>query len=332
MNELNDISPMLAGIGNANVFTVPDGYFNSIAAVVLMCVKEEAGTAPESMPASSMEVPQGYFDSLAGNILNKIKAQESSNTEEEALPVVLQNLAHKETFTVPAGYFDSLADNILAKANDNSAAELKELSPLLHGISKQNVFTVPQGYFESFVTNVLNAAEQDNAATELRQLSPMLYSVQNENVFTVPQGYFASLADTILNKVQPQQAKVVSMGSRRIAAVLKYAVAAVFTGAMALGVYKFAGNKTTDGVQVADLPIPDYKKINQEIKDVDAELAKVSDDDIIKYLQVNGTDVDVAQVANTVDEKELPAQEDYLTDDKALDKYLDNIDLKDLKN
>ena len=287
LNELKEISPLIAGLEKVNVFTVPAGYFDSLGSTVLMSVREEAGGGLLQSIGnnSAMQVPQGYFESLADNILHKIKSGE------------------------------------------NEATELKELSPTLYNIPNNNVFTVPQGYFESLADNILNkATSEDNAATELKALSPMLYSIQNENVFTVPRGYFESLAANILDKVKPQTAKVVTMGRRRITTILRYAVAAVFTGVMALGVYKFIDKP------VVTSELPQYVEDGKKIKDVDAELAKVSDDDIIKYLQANGSDVDVAVVSNTVDENELPTQEDYLTDDKALDKYLDNIDSKDLKN
>jgi len=191
---------------------------------------------------------------------------------------------------------------------------------------------VPQGYFESLADTILNRIKAENtAAPELKELSPMLYSIQKENVFTVPQGYFESLPDQILARVKPQQAKVVTMQRLTVTTILKYAVAAVFTGVMALGVYKFSSitspaagtavTKTvTEGIEIA--------KTNK----FDEELSKVSDDDIIKYLQADGTNIDAALVANKMDETELPSQEDYLTDDKALDKFLENVDLSDLKN
>jgi hypothetical protein len=102
-------------------------------------------------------------------------------------------------------------------------------------------------------------------------------------------------------------------------------VAAVFTGVIALGVYQFTANETK--------VLPDFYANAQQIKDVDAELAKVSDDDIIKYLQANGENIDAQTLAsNITNESELPEQVDYLTDDKALDKFLDNIDINELKN
>lgn len=286
-NELNELSPLLAGLEKRNVFTVPAGYFESLAPTVLMSIKEETGGLLESISShSSLSVPQGYFDTLAGNILNKIKAAETETTE------------------------------------------LKELSTVVYDIPKTNVFTVPQDYFENLADTILNKATQHhNAATELKTLSPLLHTLQNKNVFTVPEGYFESLSATVLNKTKPQEAKVVMMGKRSTTTIFKYAVAAVFTGVMALGVYKFtnnSGKNNSDAVAIGTQIAKDNK--------FDEELSKVSDDDIIKYLQANGNEVDVAVVANTVDENELPTQEDYLTDDKALDKYLDNIDLNDLKN
>jgi hypothetical protein len=287
LNELQTLSPLVAGIGNVNVFTVPGGYFEQVADGILKAAKEENTALSGSVfNKPAMEVPQGYFDSLADSILNKIKAQADPETS------------------------------------------LKELSPLLNSISNKNVFTVPQSYFENLAGNVLNKiTAEDNAATELKDLSPMLQRIQGENVFTVPQGYFESLPGNILNNAKPQPAKVVMMARRRTATILKYAVAAVFTGLMALGVFKFTGGF---GGEVIELP--PYVAEGQKIGNVDEALLKVSDEDIIKYLQVNGADVDAALVASTVDEKELPSQEDYLTDDKALDKYLDNIDLTELKN
>jgi hypothetical protein len=69
-----------------------------------------------------------------------------------------------------------------------------------------------------------------------------------------------------------------------------------------------------------------------KIKNVDEELAKISDEDIIKYLQANGENIDAQSLAANLVNDDLPAREDYMNDDKALDKYLDNIDISDLKN
>ena len=264
-------------------------------------------------------VPSGYFERLGDDILVTINEGRSN---------LLSNITTPSSIQVPKGYFESLADNILNKIKEQESAleELCSLSPMLHSIQNENVFTVPQGYFELLSGAVLNKIKTaETPAEELGSLSPMLYSIQNENVFTVPKGYFENLPNEILNTVAPQQAKVVTIQKRTVT-FFKYAVAAVFTGAMVLGVFKFTQNKNS-----IDPIIANGTQIAKENK-FDEELAKINDVDIIKYLENNNEDVDAALVANTVDENELPSREDYLNDDKALDKYLDNIDLNDLKN
>jgi hypothetical protein len=237
--------------------------------------------------------------------------------------------------------------------------ELKELSPTIAAIEKVNVFRVPQGYFEHLGADILmgietesgsakntspigdvpagyfdtlagsilakiKTPETEDAATEIRALSPMLYSIQNEHVFEVPTGYFENLSETVLNSVNPRT-KVVTM-KRRTTTFFKYAVAAAFTGVMALGVFKFTGN-TNEKIE-----LPEYVTAGLKVQDVDQELAKISDADIVKFLEANGTDVKTAMVAGSIDENELPSQEDYLLDEKALDKYLNTINIDELKN
>jgi len=288
LNELKGLSPLIAGMEKTNVFSVP----------------------------------QGYFDGLADHILGICKADESS---------IINGFSKEQQQEVPAGYFDNLANTIMARIkeaeNETASEELRTLSPALFSIQNENVFEVPAGYFDTLSDKIvarINSTDLNaTAADELRALSPMLYSIQNENVYEVPKGYFAELADDILSKVKP--AKVVSMRKRSYS-FMKYAVAAAFTGMMALGVFKFThtNNDTSD-------PVKRGQQIAQENK-FDEELAKVSDDDIVKYLEASGSDVKTAMVANSVDDNVLPSQDDYLLDDQALDKYLNSINVNDLKN
>lgn len=242
LNELRELSPLLAGMEKTNVFTVPQGYFEGLADHMLIICRGEA-------------------------------------------PSIVNDLSKKQQQELPAGYFDNLADAIMAK---------------------------------------IKAGENETAADELRALSPALYSIQNENVFEVPNGYFTELADDILSKVKP--AKVVMM-PKRTYSFMKYAVAAAFTGMMALGVFKFTGTQSS-----TSQALPDYVVDGLKPHNVDEELANVSDGDIQKYLESSGTDVKTALVASSIDDNELPSQEDYLLDDKALDKYLNSINVNDLKN
>jgi len=337
LNELKELSPLLAGMEKTNVFTVPEGYFDGLADhALIVCKAEEASVLNDLSKQEHREVPAGYFDNLADSIMAKIKAVENETAAEElrTLSPALYSIQNENTFEVPAGYFDGLPDAIMAKINDANetvAEELKTLSPALYSIQNENVFEVPAGYFDGLadaIMSKINVDTNETAAEELRTLSPMLYSIQNENVFEVPKGYFAELTDDILSKVKP--AKVVTMRKRSYN-FMKYAVAAAFTGMMALSVFKFANTdqKITSGVN--DTSYKDGQDIARQNR-FDEELAKVSDADIVKYLESDGTDVKSALVASSVDDNTLPSQEDYLLDDKALDKYLNSINVNDLKN
>jgi hypothetical protein len=288
LNELKALSPTIAAIEKVNVFTVPEGYFDYLHVDILMGIETEHGLVSNTSPvASATEMPTGYFDTLADSILAKIKAQDAAD----------------------------------------AATEINTLSPLLFSIKNETTFEVPQGYFDSLADTVLQkikAQDAEDAATEIRALSPMLYSIQNENVFEVPQGYFEGLSETVLNTVSPQ-VKVVSI-KKRTTTFFKYAVAAAFTGVMAMGVFKFT-NTTKN-----EFTIPDYVTAGLQVQNVDQELASISDEEIVKFLEAGGTDVKAAIVANSTDENELPSQEDYLLDEKALDKYLNRINVDELKN
>ena len=222
-------------------------------------------------------------------------------------------------FSVPDGYFDFLSGDIMMGIAAERGVDIHA--------SATNAADIPTGYFNTLADAVLQkikVLENEDAATEIRTLSPMLYSIQNENVFEVPEGYFEYLPATILDKVKPQ-AKVVAM-KRRSNNFFKYAVAAALTGVMALSVVKFTGNSSKKVV------LPGYVTAGMQIENVDQELSKISDTEIVKYLVASGTDIKAAYVANSIDNNELPSQEDYLLDDQALDKYLNSINLDDLKN
>ncbi len=316
-NELREISPLLAGMQKVNVFAVPAGYFDGLADAVTSFVCN--GTTPllsitfppplESLSRLSgkieevnNDVPTGYFEGLADNILNKIKALEAA----EEFPV-LNSIAKTNVYTIPQGYFEGLADNILNKKETQQASD--EITyPVLGSISKANVYTVPKGYFETLIPDIVNQIK--NRAITITQSS------HQSSPAPSPSGRIGGASSEIAGAV-------ITMPKRNN--WLKYAVAAAFVGVMALGAYQFIGSNKTE-------TLPGYVQAGMQIKNVEAELEKVTDEDIIKYLQAEGSDVDAALVAGTIDEKELPTQEDYLMDEKALDKYLENIDLNDLKN
>ncbi len=278
VNELKEISPLVAGIGCGNVFTVPEGYFDTIAGTVLISVGE------------------GY-------------SQATSNND------------------IPAGYFDNLANNIIGKIKGTVANELQEVSPLLAGIRKENPFKVPAHYFEKFTGEVLEKLD-----TEEIQLSSTLLDAKKLQPYTIPQGYFDNLGDDVLNKLQTKSgAKLVTMPKRRNS-ILKYAAAAVFTGAVVLGVYKMVNPGTSiinDNPITALAPaIEQGKALASDDKKFEETLGNLNEDDIAKYLEKNGSEADMALLTSDLDEENLPDQDDYLTDERTLDNFIETINSK----
>ena len=275
LNELKEVSPLLAGINKVNVFTVPQGYFETVAGTVTACLNENV---------TAVAWEQGE---------------------------------------VPAGYFENLPAGILAKIKDTVAGELQEISPLLAGIKKANPFEAPQQYFEQLPPVILSKVEADEMPVLLQQAKSL-------QPFEVPQEYFKNLGGIILNKVNQQAgAKVVTMPNRRNLLV-KYAAAAMLTGAVALGVYKFTNNISPVTIitpETASIKMePGIEKgINMDDKKFVETLNNLKEEDIVQYLEKNGSDADIALLTSSVDENNLPNQQDYFLDDKTLDKFLETI-------
>ena len=247
----------------------------------------------------------------------QMKITKEISNELNNISPLLAGIEKKNIFSVPEGYFDVLSINILKRIETPSSE------------FKNDRLSVPEGYFENLSTSVLQKIRSLNetAEQELRTLSPMLYSLQNENVFEVPAGYFRNLANDILNNViQKPQAKIVHLNKSD--SVWKYAAAAVVTGVIGLSslmmfdAQNSGGGKPDESIS-SSIQIAAQFKSEQQIT---AAIANLSEDDIIKYLEKTGNDVDNEVLATSVDENDLPAANDYLLDDKTLDTYLDKTD------
>jgi hypothetical protein len=146
LQELNQLSPLLASIGTDNVFAVPDGYFNSVAPTVLQCVLPYQGSNNPGATA----VPAGYFDTLASNIMAAIKNQEDT-------AAALNHISKQMPFEVPAGYFDGLYSHVLQRAQATETAPL----PLpLQNIDRHTPYEVPAGYFTQLADTTLGKIQQ----------------------------------------------------------------------------------------------------------------------------------------------------------------------------
>lgn len=260
LKELEIVSPVVASIGKNNVFTVPDGYFDTLSGIILASVINEAVAAGDA--------PEGYFDSLSNNILTKIEG--------------------------------------------TAANELHQLSPLLAGIKKVNPFEVPDNYFDEMGNEISWQVTADN-------IPAIVENASKEQPFKVPAGYFDQLAYNIVSNIKEQSgAKVVAM-PKRSTSILKYAAAAVFTGIMVFGVYKSINPAPENGGVIN--PGMTASAFTQKLENLPEE-------DIVKYLERNGTQEDIAALTSGIDEADLPDQEDYFIDNATLDKFLEDIELK----
>lgn len=293
LNELAAISPVIAGINKVNVFTAPQGYFETISETVLACLQED-NIVLNAAVKQKADVPTGYFDELAALILNKIKA------------------------------------------NDAASEEIKYLSPLLFDLQKRQVFKIPTGYFDTLHEIVVEKINTDTNKTTSNEISLELQHLRNKNVFEVPDDYFNGLADNI-NKIikQPLTGKIISLHRR--SSWISYAVAAMITGIVALGVYKYvdksgSGEMNANSTAVASLDAAIKKGTSMNDQQFNDALGNLAEADIAKYLEENGDITDVTLLRSNLKESNLPNQEDYFLDALTLDNYLKEIETNTLKN
>lgn len=123
---------------------------------ILQELNELKSTLATVTPQNVYTIPVGYFDGLAAQVLNRIKAMEAKNAVEELdyLSTTLSNISRQMPYAVPANYFEGLAERVMElvrESNDyqTSKEELETLSPLLSGLKKTMPYSVPDGYFES---------------------------------------------------------------------------------------------------------------------------------------------------------------------------------------
>lgn len=96
-------------------------------------------------------VPEGYFDSLASSVLAKIKGEATISGSEEIaqLSPLLAGISRQLPFSVPNNYFQSNIEGLEAFTSEN------EDSLVLSFVDKQMPYEVPAGYFANFPEQVL---------------------------------------------------------------------------------------------------------------------------------------------------------------------------------
>lgn len=128
MNELREISPVLAEISPVNVFMVPEGYFSQLAVDIFMKtepVSENGSLLPDSK-SPAFSVPEGYFDGLAGSIMSRIKTETTSDAREEIsiLSPTLAGISREMPYEIPRSYFNNLTGRILDQRQEAKVVQM----------------------------------------------------------------------------------------------------------------------------------------------------------------------------------------------------------------
>jgi hypothetical protein len=254
-----------------------------------------------------------------------MKNAEDTYSELKEISPFLAGVERRNVFSVPEGYFSMLSLRLLEKSKENSLTSLPASEPVFSD--------VPEGYFESLpeiILKKIKSPELINASDELGELSPVLYAIQSENVFLVPRGYFQNFPDQITRIVNP--ARVVPIKKRN--SVWNYAVAAVLSGVMAVSAL-WISNKSQQNTLTANNTLPAYIKEAGQYKNeqqINEAISKLADDDIIKYLETTGNTADEELLTTIVKTNDLPSEEDYLVNEKALESFLSKSSQKNNEN
>ncbi|MES2371687.1 MAG: hypothetical protein V4557_03845 [Bacteroidota bacterium] len=206
-------------------------------------------------------------------------------------------------YGIPGGYFTAFPEMMLEKIR---------IEAMLANASA-NTYGVPAGYFEGLSANILSkikTGETNNEVQiELAELAPLLNTISKELVYTVPAGYFEAI-DLTATMQAPKEAKVVTL---RIARKwMQFAAAAVMAGILVTGAFLFTDDRGN------------LNNTNIDVPDVSSEMNKVSEDDLIIYLDNPEHFVAAPAATSLASEAELADVKNNLqrVSDEELNQYL----------
>lgn len=270
------------------------------------------------------EVPAGYFDGLAAEILKKTRALESGNEAGKSdFSSLATDLSKQTPYSIPAGYFNNLPEQILKRVKSaepgNAADELASLSPLLSKISKQLPYTVPAGYFDTLERKLEQTIKGDNdqaATEESESISPLLSGLKNKTTYTVPAGYFENLQPPIAKENPIRETKVISITSRKW---FRYAAAALVIGFVAtIGLLLIKKPDPIDPTEKSFAWVQkNMKKVSTDDINEFVELASAGTTDLSK----TGAKVEINNLLKDVSDKEI---QDFLNDTQVAESETDD--------
>jgi len=214
----------------------------------------------------------------------------------------------KNPFTIPAGYFDILAAAIMEKIQMGDV--------LMPSLVNTNAYQVPLGYFEGLPGDIISKIKQATASAnevraELEEIAPLLNTVSRQEVYSVPVGYFGQT--NFISSALPEKKTATIVHMKKARRWMQYAAAALVAGVLVTGAFLYTDTNSYVG----------YEKYDH--LDVPSELNKVSEDELVTYLN------NPEHFVVTAPESTITANEDALSDvknnlqqlsDEELDQYL----------
>ena len=116
-------------------------------------IQDELNGMNSNLPANNspfpFSVPEGYFEGLAASVLAKAKAQTLSAADElRELSPLLAGISKTIPYYLPEGYLTESMQSL------SSLVQEEKESPVLAAVGKSLPYTVPNGYFENLAQEV----------------------------------------------------------------------------------------------------------------------------------------------------------------------------------
>jgi hypothetical protein len=197
-------------------------------------------------------------------------------------PDAALNLSKTNPFAIPDGYFNDLAAQIKAVVTE---AELQL------NIERSMPFDLPKGYFEELPIHIATLAAEKNIKEIARGNMP----------YSVSPFYFQQLPAAVLLAAKTKERKIISLNI--VWQQVRLAVAAVFLLGVGFGTMHY------------------YLQQQRPIQNTEVALARVPQNTISDYVQLNIDDFDQEMIYSSIGAG-MPIQPDQLTKDE-ITQYLD---------
>jgi len=187
MQELETISPLLAGATKHTPYTVDPSYFEALPHFIL---------AQLDLPAPALEVPAGYFDQLPEQLLQRIRSQ-SVTDELNTLAPALNTISKVMPYKVPAQYFEQLQPRRSKTGTAAGKVFALPASKLVLRWAAAAVLVLGLGFGGQWLST-LNDAAPETAKTTAPAMDTAADTDATANVF-------AGIDDTTLTAYMQQQ-------------------------------------------------------------------------------------------------------------------------------